>query len=319
MCAGFHRGRGAPCGERTRVERPGALPPGELMAGLGPCGGAREPLAHFVDHLVRAQCAVAAGRQHVLDRRKRQVEHARLSSGHVERARGAPHFPPVDQHARDEHAVARACEHVAVVHEHAFGLDADAHRCILRFHFLRFRRRRAVGEHDAVAAEVQVARPVAEVAAVREPLRAVVQPLPQRLVDEVPDEAALVVRIPFEGGVFTQPAEGIAHRVHVFARDVRFVGIMFQIVADVVRLGVHARFEIGYGVVFTVPLHAFVMHRACRIHRAHGLSHPFDHSAGVRLVAERPRDHARMVAVAVHHAACAVHTGGEPYVVVPGD
>ena len=316
---GFRCARGVPCGERTRVECAGALPPGELMAGLGPRGGAREPLAHFVDHLMRVQCAVTAGRQHVLDRREHEVERARLAGGHVECARGAPHLTPVDEHARHEHAVARADKGIAVVHEHAVGFHADAHRRILRFHFLGFRRWRAVREHDAVAAEVHVAWPVAEVTAVREPLRAVVQPLPQRLVDEIPDEAALVVRIPLKGGVFAQTTERIAHRVHVFARDVRFGRVVLKVVADVVGPRVHARFEVGDRAVRQVPLHALVMHRARGVPRAAPLPHLFDHRARIRLVAERPRDHARMVAVTRHHALHTVHACGKPHRVIAGD
>src|SRR5205807_1796874 len=80
--------------------------------------------------------------------------------------------------------------------------------------------RRPVGPDDPVGAEVRVVRLVAEVAAVRPEFATARIALDDRLVDPLPDEAALEPRIAVEGGVVVgQAAVRVAHRVRVLAHD----------------------------------------------------------------------------------------------------
>src|SRR5215831_1824858 len=78
--------------------------------------------------------------------------------------------------------------------------------------------RRAVREHDAVAAEATVVRLVAEIAAIRPEHLALRVRLLDALVDPVPDETALQsMRRLDQVPIVLQAAVRVAHRVRVLA------------------------------------------------------------------------------------------------------
>ena len=92
--------------------------------------------------------------------------------------------------------------------------------CVLRLKQRRMRR--AVGKHQPVHTELAIVRRVAKVAAVRGPGVAFVIVFNQRLIDPVPDEAALQARVLAERlPVFGESAEAVTHRVGIFAEDQR--------------------------------------------------------------------------------------------------
>lgn len=92
--------------------------------------------------------------------------------------------------------------------------------------FLGLRRGSTVGEDQSVAGELVITRAIAEVSAIAQTGGAVRLGGIDRLIDEVPDEAALIVRVALQCRVFVQIADRVAHCVHVLAGDVRFLRIM---------------------------------------------------------------------------------------------
>ena len=178
--------------------------------------------------------------------------------------------------------------------------------------FLGLRCGSTVGEDQSVAGELVIARTVAEVSAIAQTGGAVRLGGIDRLVDEVPDEAALIVRVALQCRVFVQIADRVAHCVHVLAGDVRLLRIVLEIFLNHIGMLVHAGFDVGNVVVVAVLRHALVVHGAVRIDVVHVLVHGTEHIAGVGLVAERPNDHARVVVVAAHHAVDTVDAGAFP-------
>ncbi|OQC24439.1 MAG: hypothetical protein BWX70_02625 [Verrucomicrobia bacterium ADurb.Bin070] len=127
----------------------------------------------------------------------------------------------------------------------------------------------------------------------------------QRLVREVPDEAALQVGMGADRApVVGQVARRVAHRVRVFAEDERDGRVAAATVClNVTHAGVHGVDQIARPVTL-------VLDHAARIAR-------FDPAVGVTeeigvhvvLVAERPEEDRGMVLVALNHAGLAVHRG----------
>lgn len=104
-----------------------------------------------------------------------------------------------------------------------------------------------------------------------------------RLVDEVPDEAALVLRIAFERGVFVHVAARIAHGVHVLAGDVRLLRIILQVFLDGVGVRIHAGLDVGHVVVVAVVGHALIVHGTVRVDVVHALVHGAEHGRPCRI------------------------------------
>ena len=239
---------------------------------------------------------------------------------------GSPHRLAVGQHAQAKHVRARRYEQVVVRDAHAVLRNRDFHVRIQLLDFLRLRRGGAVGEQQAVAGEFVVAWTVAEIAAVAHARRAVGQFGFDCLVDEIPDEAALVHRIAFQRRVFVHVAARIAHRVHVFAGDVRLLravrmhrAAVLQVAFDFVGMRIHAAFDIRHVLEFAHVHGSLVMHRTIRVDRVRVAVHRTEHLARARFVAERPDQHARMVVVTPHHAVDAVHARALPFGVAAGD
>ena len=82
---------------------------------------------------------------------------------------------------------------------------------------------------------------------------------------------------------------------------------------------VHAGLDVGDVIVVTVVGHALVVHRTVRVDVVHVLVHGAEHVAHVGFVAQRPDEHAGMVAVAQDHAVQPVDARAQPGLVVTGD
>ena len=197
--------------------------------------------------------------------------------------------------------------------------DLDDEGLVQLLHLLRLGREGAVGEDDPVPAEVVVVRGLAVVAAVAEVLVAVPVPHPDRLVCEVPDEPALEQLVAVcEVDVLRHPAERVAHRVRVLAEDERLVPVLAQLLLHRGGRRVHLARDVGGLGVARIPGHALVVDGSV-IRLAEPVGHVPQHRAAVRLVAARPDHDARVVAVALEHAARTVQSRRSPLVVVAGD
>ncbi len=95
------------------------------------------------------------------------------------------------------------------------------------------------------------------------------------LVDEIPNETALVHRVAFQRRVFVHIAARIAHCVHVFAGNVRLLwtvrmcrAAVVQIAFDFVSMRVHTAFDVRHILEFAHVGHGtLVMYRTIRINR----------------------------------------------------
>ena len=126
----------------------------------------------------------------------------------------------------------------------------------------------------------------------------------QRLVHEVPNESALVVRIfANQIPIFLESAFRISHRMGIFALDKRFARVFLTIFLAAVVGQIHRAINIR---VF-IPVCLFVLYRA----RFVFILNPFVASLEVRaescLVSERPEDDRRMVESALHVTLVAFH------------
>ncbi len=175
---------------------------------------------------------------------------------------------------------------------------------------------------QAVDAEVAVVDLLAEVAAVGPEGPPVTVGLGESLVPPVPHEATPERRVGVERvHVLVQRPVRVAHRVAVLAQDQRPV-VEARLLGpprprhDVVDRGVHRAHDVGHQ-----PLRArrrlpvrtddpLVVHEPGGIDRADPGRRGVERGTVPRLVAERPADHARMVAVAQHHAPGPLDDGG---------
>ena len=102
------------------------------------------------------------------------------------------------------------------------------------------------------------------------------------------------------------------------ARPAPFVAV-FEPVLDLGRLGVHTAFEVADPVVGMVPVDTFVVDGTTRIKPVRVRAHGLEDFARVGFVAQRPDEHAGMVAVAQDHAVQPVDARAQPGLVVTGD
>ena len=266
----------------------------QLIAGYRPIGRLGETLGYLQHQFGRA---VAVQIQRPVD-----IELLRRTGRHVETAFGLPYRFAIRKDTQHERVFASGGEQIIVLDGHGILGDIDMHVGIQLLDLLGLRRGLTVRKHQAVAGELVVARPVAEVAAIAKARGSIGLGGVDRLVDEVPDEAALVLRIAFERGVFVHVAARIAHGVHVLAGDVRLLRIILQVFLDGVGVRIHAGLDVGHVVVVAVVGHALIVHGTVRVDVVHALVHGAEHVARVGFVAERPDQDARMVVVAAHHA-----------------
>ena len=298
------------------VERAGELAERELVAGRRPCGGFGEQEIDLVGDFARIPVRV--------DVREGDVMVLGISCGHVETVVGMPDLMPVFEEPCGEHVAVGAGEQVAVLDGHAVPVGGELDRRIQLLDLLRLGAGRAVGEHDAVAHEFVVGWTVAPFSADAEAFAPVGQTLDEPLVDVIPDEPAGVALVPFEVDELAQTAARVAHGMHVLTADERlarpapFVAV-FEPVLDLGRLGVHTAFEVADPVVGMVPVDTFVVDGTTRIKPVRVCAHGLEDFARVGFVAQRPDEHAGMVAVAQDHAVQPVDARAQPGLVVTGD
>ena len=265
-------------GRRGGVRGHHGLSEGELVAAFGPIGRLGETLRNLQHQFA----GVGAVRRH----RPCDIERAGLTGGHVETPGGLPDRLAVGENAQDEHVVAGGGEQVVVLDGHRVLRHVDVDVRVQLLDFLGLGGRLAVGEQQAVAGELVVGRTVAEVSAVAQAPGAVGLGGVDGLVDEVPDEAALILRVAFERRVFVHVAHGVAHGVHVFAGEVRLLRVVLQVLLDFVGMRVHTGLDVGDVIVVTVVGHALVVHRTVRVDVVHVLVHGAEHVAHVGFVAQ---------------------------------
>ncbi|KJL45544.1 hypothetical protein RS81_00163 [Microbacterium terrae] len=263
-----------------------------------------------------------------LARRRRQRDRDRRSG----RARRNLELAGIRHHAVDhalprQHEVRQVEEVVAVLDHHRRAVvgDAQHHRRDHGRVVQQPRARHPVGRHQAVDDEVAVVHVLAEVSAVQEPAPAgAVVGGEDAVLQPFPDEPARDARVPLEQvPVLVEPAGTGAHRVgelalqerqrepvHLIGRAVERRGVQ-RLLADLAHLverRVHARVHVD---VATGPV-ALVVHESRGVEGLRPRRHRLEVLAVVRLVAERPHDHARVVLVTVHGAAHAVEVGALP-------
>ena len=171
----------------------------------------------------------------------------------------------------------------------------------------------AVGGDHAVGVERVVGGVVIiEVAAVEERHAAVGLVAGERLIDEVPDEAALIAGVfAHEVPIAGEAAHRVAHRVGVFALDertrrVRRAVALAPVVVDVHRAHDVGAFRLGDVVVGIPAQVALVLHRARRVGTLDPVVAGLEVGTRTGLVAQRPDDDRGVVAVALDHAAVAL-------------
>ena len=288
--------------------RPHALPEGDLVAARGP---GRALLQREGD----GRGVLAAARL----RRKGQPVAALLQrrNGGFERRARDFHAVPGER----DGAVKRGGvqEHVAVVNDHAALRHVADDILVVVLDLLHLRALASVAEEDAVAGEVAVVRAVAEVAAVAQAHAAEAVLRADALVQIVPDEAALEQRL-LVGvlRVLVHCAVGIAHRVRVFAQDVRLVAVLLQVFTDLHDGDVHRGDHVALLGIAGDAVRALVVDDARVVKRAEAVRHRVDHLAAGGLVAAGPHEDAGVVLVALVGGVHAVEQDGEPVHAVAG-
>ena len=188
---------------------------------------------------------------------------------------------------------------------------------VLIANFRHFRLKRAVRQQKPVRTEIVVMYALAEVAAVAEIARSILGGLVNRLVDEVPDEPALQVAVGIKRRlIFIHVAQCVAHRVFIFALDVGRVVPRLGVGNHLLDRFVHAGIYVDARRKIVARL--LVVPRARRIVGVQDvrLAHLIDirlhqnrpqNLRVLALVAQRPHDDARMIAVTIHHVVLAVN------------
>ena len=250
-------------------------------------------------------------RQHVLARSEaRHIERDFLALARLDARRCLRRLPDLFAIAQEFQAqliLCRIAEQALVPDLDAALLDRQNEVLIVELHILQLRRALAVREDDAVAAEVAVIRAVAEVAAIGIIIIAIAVAAIDGLVDEVPDEAALIARLAVrELRVLVHAADAVAHGMRILAADERLLGMLGEEFLDAGDGRVHLAFHVARGRVAAIPENALVMHEAARVGLAEELAHLEDILAAARLIAARPDDDGRVVLVALEHGVCAV-------------
>ena len=184
--------------------------------------------------------------------------------------------------------------------------NADLHRRIAVLHFLHLGRGLAVNAAgDAVPGEAVVVRPVVEVAAVAEVFISKAVLRDQRLVDIIPDEAALVEALLLrEVRILNERTVRVAHRMRIFTGNVGLLTVLLQKCADLLHRNVHRRVDVRRLLVaLVVVAAALVVDKAGLIPAVKRVVHQLEVIAAHGLISERPQKDRRMILVALIHRA----------------
>ncbi len=204
--------------------------------------------------------------------------------------------------------------------------QAELEKLLCALGLIEGRMRGAIREDQPVHAELAIVRRIAKITAVGPEGVAVFIPLRQRLVDPVPDKAALQAgvitkRLP----VFGKAAEAVAHRMGVLAEDqrARLIRQGNPLLNRPLRhgrkrlvhidAGIHRADDIGGGRVRPAAL---ILYRTRRIAGLHPAVERVMACAVAGLVPQRPDNDGGMVAVALHHAGDTLAHGREPVRIV---
>ena len=272
------------------------------MAGIEQRLGALEPVGHVHQHLG------GIGREVGLTEFQRvfaALLRSHLQVGHTARL----HDPAVGDQFPRQFVIVQSDEEVLVVDRNAALRQIDRlgpDGLVLALHLVGVRVVGPVGgDHAVVVERVVGGVVVVEVAAVVERHAAVGLIVGQRLIDVVPDEAALVGRIlAHKVPVEVETAHRVAHRVSVLALDQRLPGIRLAVVLAGLVIPVHRADDVrvGTALVLLVVDRTLVVHRTRRIVILDPFVALLEVGAHAGLVAHRPDDHRRVVLVAQHHA-----------------
>ena len=280
-----------------------ALRKGHLVPGRGPRRFL--PLTEGERHGVFARARLRGEGQRVL---------AALRGRHVRFQLGLRDLHAVAGQQRHAPVGGGGGEHAAVGDHRAVRLHLGHDVLVVVAHLLHLRAFGPVPVDDAVAAEVVVRRPVAEVAAIGVVRAAVAVPGADALVDEVPDEPALIERLLIGVfGVLVHRAARVAHGVHVLAQDEGPAAVLGQELAHLRRRRVHLAFDVRGIVAPAVAGHALVVHQPRVVQAAEQGAHLVDDLAAEGFVAAAPDEHAGVVLVALVGGCHAVQQHGQPF------
>ena len=270
------------------------------VPGVRPAGGLLQSDLHLERYIA------VIGLQKVCRHRKR---HRALAPRRRVRKRHAAfgHRLSVVQDGVAKSHLVEVVSRIAILqHEGSGSRLAELDILINSLHLQEFRGDAAVGRDDAVAAEVIVVGHVAEGAAEVE--FAVTCPRHHDgLVHPVPDAAAnhaLTVVLDIVP-ILRQIADGVAHRMGIFAKDEGLVGTVTVHLLHLLKGRIHPGVHVRHLIL------AFVMHGTA-VQGFDGI--PFRHDVGARpgLVAQGPEDDGGVQAVAAHHPDGPVHIGRLP-------
>ena len=135
----------------------------------------------------------------------------------------------------------------------------------------------------------------------------------ETLVNPVPDEAALQLRIFVDGvPIVGEAPDAVAHGMGVFGQDEGPLLRLAGIVGDVVGAGVHDGHDVGVPVL----LSSFVDHGTIGVLAFHETVGTLHDDAVAALVAQRPADDGGVVLVALQHVVAAIDDRLAPVVVL---
>ena len=230
-----------------------------------------------------------------------------------------PDGQAVSQQTPAEAEVGSVGEKAAVFDRHAVGRAGNFDGAVEKFRLRELRGRRAVGKEQAVRAKASVRR-VGKIIAAAETDDAVGALFPQLLIDEIPDEAALILLIFFrQRCVKLEVPERISHRVGVFTGEKRLCRLRLQIFLDFLRLCVHAALNVARLRVARVHEDALVVDEARVVPRAQPRGEVAQNRAAEGFVAAGPEQDAGVVFVPLDHRGRPVKDRAAPLVPIPGE
>ena len=175
------------------------------------------------------------------------------------------------------------------------------------------------GIDDAVPGEIIIRRTLFAVSAVSlEFLPVTVLPA-HRLIDEIPDKAALIPGLPlFQLYILVHAPVGIPHGVRVFTEDEGLLRMLFKELLHLRGGRIHLRFHIACIIIAAVVGDAFVMNEPAAVQGSESLRHFINDAAAVGFISAGPDQDGRMVLVPPVAGIHAVQHHGQIFFPVSG-
>ena len=201
---------------------------------------------------------------------------------------------------------------IAVLYRKATLVKADTDAAVIELDLLHFRRGSPVTAiDDAVSAEVIIGGTLAVVTAIGEEPLAITVLFPYGLVDIVPDEPALIVRLALcKVGVLVHGAAGVAHGMGVFTADQRLVRMLGKEGLYFRHGRVHAALQVAGLRIAGIPGDALIVNGTVRVELMEQAAHFKNDAAAVGLIAAGPHDHGRVVFITLIGGAHTVQQQG---------